>query len=213
LKQPLIPIGILLTGLLYIFVVETDDVWILLVTKLLPMILIILYASRQIRPTKSILIGLSLCMLGDALIIFSFIPGLLAFLIGHIFYIYAFVKKWHFSWLHLSTIIPFTVFGTYIGTKLISSLINNNEEVLILPVVFYLVIITLMGFTAFQTRNKFLYFGSILFIISDTVLAWNKFIADLHYSGEIIMLTYYGAQFLIANSLTVQSPENKKVHL
>ena len=210
MKKALIPIGILISSLFYIFLVDTNNVWFLLITKLIPMILIILYASRQVRPTKSILIGLAFCAVGDALIIFSFLPGLVAFLIGHLFYIYSFIKTGHFNWNRLYMLIPFTVFGAYIGFALISSLTSNGEEAFILPVILYLVIISLMGFTAFQTQNKYLYFGSILFILSDTVLAWNKFIGDLLYSGEIIMITYYSAQFLIAHSLTVQNYKQKK---
>ena len=209
MKKTLIPIGIFISSLFYIFLVDTNNVWLLLITKLIPMILIILYASRQIHPTKSILIGLVFCAVGDALIIFSFLPGLVAFLIGHLFYIYSFMKIGHFNWNRLYMLIPFTVFGAYIGYALITSLKSNGEEALILPVILYLVIISLMGFTAFQTQNKYLYFGSILFILSDTVLAWNKFIGDLLYS-EIIMITYYSAQFLIAQSLTVQNYKQKR---
>ena len=210
LKKSLIPIAILFSGLLYIFLVDTNNISILLITKLIPMILIIFYASRQIHPTKSIVIGLALCTLGDALIIFSFLPGLVAFLIGHLFYIYSFIKKWHFNWNRIYILIPFAIFGVYIGSVLISSLTRNGEEAFILPVILYLIIISLMGFTAFQTRNKYLYFGSILFILSDTLLAWNKFIGELPFSGEMIMLTYYSAQFLIAQSLTVQTSGHKK---
>lgn len=210
MKKVLIPIGILISSLFYIFLVDTNNVWFLLITKLIPMILIILYASRQVRPIKSILIGLAFCTVGDALIIFSFLPGLVAFLIGHLFYIYSFIKIGHFSWNRLYMLIPFTVFGVYIGFTLISSLTSNGEEAFILPVILYLIIISLMGFAAFQTQNKYLYFGSILFILSDTVLAWNKFIGDLLYSGEIIMITYYSAQFLIAHSLTVQNYKQQK---
>ena len=210
MKKSLIPITILFSGLLYIFLVDTNNISILLITKLTPMILIIFYASKQIKPTKSILIGLAFCALGDALIIFSFLPGLIAFLFGHLFYIYSFIKKWHFNWNRLYVLIPFILFGIYIGFRLISSLKNNGEEAFIIPVILYLIIISLMGFTAFQTRNKYLYFGSILFILSDTLLAWNKFIGELPFSGGMIMLTYYSAQFLIAQSLTVQTSEHKK---
>ena len=210
MKKTLIPIAILLSGLLYIFLIDTGNVGILLITKLIPMILIIIYASQQIHSTNSVLIGLAFCALGDALIIFSFLPGLIAFLIGHLFYIYSFIKKWHFSWNRIYVLIPFAIFGVYIGSRLISALTNNSEEAFIFPVILYLIIISLMGITAFQTQNKYLYVGSILFILSDTLLAWNKFIGELPYSGETIMLTYYSAQFLIAQSLTVQTSEHKK---
>ncbi|WP_307266083.1 lysoplasmalogenase family protein [Peribacillus sp. V2I11] len=38
-------------------------------------------------------------------------------------------------------------------------------------------------------------------MISDSILSWNKFIDDVAFSGPLIMLTYYAAQFCIANSI------------
>lgn len=196
------PISILLSGIIYIFFVDTSLLFLVLTTKLIPMLLIIFYAARQRPVEKSILIGLSFCALGDALIFFSFLPGLAAFLVGHLFYIYAFMKQRQFSWLRLSVTVPLIIFGAFMGNSLISALNSSGGEAFIIPVILYLIVISFMGFAAFQTGNKYLYFGSILFIISDAVLAWNLFIGDVTYSGEIIMLTYYGAQFLIAHSLT-----------
>lgn len=208
MKQ-LFPIGILLSGILYIFVVDTGLIVLELTTKLIPMLLIIFYAARQWPAAKSILIGLSFCALGDALIIFSFLPGLAAFLVGHLFYIHAFMKQRQFRRLRLSILFPLIIFGAFMGTSLITTLKSSGNEAFILPVILYLIIISFMGFAAFQTDNKYLYAGSILFIISDAVLAWNLFIEDVMFSGEIIMLTYYGAQFLIAHSLT-RAPARSK---
>ena len=202
MRKQSIPIGILFSSLIFIFFIDSSHSFILLITKLIPMLLIILYAARQTPAQKSILIGLLFCALGDALIIFSFLPGLAAFLIGHVCYIYAFIKQWQFSWIRLSILIPLVIFGAYMWTSLISSLQINGGNALIVPVILYLIIISLMVFSAFQTRNPSLYFGSILFLISDAVLAWNLFIEEVIYSGEMIMLTYYSAQFLIAHSLT-----------
>jgi uncharacterized membrane protein YhhN len=65
----------------------------------------------------------------------------------------------------------------------------------------YLLIILLMGWFSIMSGNIWSMMGSTLFIISDSILAWNKFVSDVSYSGMLIMLTYYTAQFLIANSV------------
>ncbi len=39
--------------------------------------------------------------------------------------------------------------------------------------------------------------GGVLFVISDAVLAWNRFVEPIHHSGLIIMVTYYAAQLLL----------------
>lgn len=39
--------------------------------------------------------------------------------------------------------------------------------------------------------------GSLLFIVSDSLLAYNKFITEINKGGLIVMITYIGAQYLI----------------
>ena len=48
-------------------------------------------------------------------------------------------------------------------------------------------------------------YGSILFVISDSILAYNKFVFPISYSGLAIMSTYMAAQYLI----TVGAVERK----
>lgn len=58
-----------------------------------------------------------------------------------------------------------------------------------------------MAWVAILTGNRWAAAGSLLFVASDTVLAWNMFVEAVPYSGVLIMTTYYGAQLLIARSL------------
>lgn len=39
--------------------------------------------------------------------------------------------------------------------------------------------------------------GAVLFVFSDYILAWNKFVSPIEYSKYLIMVPYYGAQFLL----------------
>lgn len=50
-----------------------------------------------------------------------------------------------------------------------------------------------------MTGNAAAIIGGVLFVISDSILSWNKF--NVAFSGPLIMLTYYAAQFCIANSI------------
>ncbi|MGM9923905.1 MAG: lysoplasmalogenase [Bacillus sp. (in: firmicutes)] len=201
------PILIGLTGLLFIFVIPQENAYIRLVFKLLPMICIIIYAYRNqstyvsIPHERLILAGLFVCMLGDAFIIFSFILGLAAFLVGHLLYIGAFVRQRRLSSIRLAMILPIIAYGLFFGNKITAAISQSGEKNLILPVILYIAVISLMGWTAILSGNKRAVAGSILFIISDTILSWNLFVSDIPYSSELIMLTYYSAQFLIAGSL------------
>lgn len=78
---------------------------------------------------------------------------------------------------------------------------ENGDTALIAPVLFYITAIMLMAWAAFMTGNRCLIIGSLLFVISDSVLAWNMFVSPVSYSHLAIMSTYYGAQFFIAHSM------------
>lgn len=176
------------------------------------MVFILIYAYyRQntyytIIHERLILAGLFVCMLGDAFIIFSFIFGLVAFLIGHLFYIGAFLKQWKFSKLRVLSALPIIAYGTFFGNKIITALSLDGENALIIPVVIYMIVLSTMGWTAFMTGNKWAIIGSILFIASDTILSWDLFVSEVTYSTALIMSTYYCAQFLIAKSLIYREP-------
>lgn len=190
---------ILIMGLIYIFVSSA------LIFKLIPMWLILLYAYLQRsrldkRYVLLVITGLFFCMLGDGLLS-HFIIGLSAFLIGHLFYTAAFITKWKFSWVRLCTIIPFLIYAGIMANQLVRAMQNTDNKGLIIPVMIYLLIILSMGWFSIMSGNIWSMIGSTLFIISDSILAWNKFVSEVTYSGVMIMLTYYTAQFLIANSV------------
>jgi len=199
-------IGVLIgiMGIIYIFFIPSDPVSTKIVFKLIPMLLIILFASLQPagenKKYKSlILIGLSVCMLADGLI-YWFIVGLITFLIGHIWYIFAFRKIKHTA-IPKWTIAVLLVYGLSMVIWLAGTLWSQGDTVLALAVIIYIAVILTMGWNAFQSANKFVIIGAILFILSDSILAINKFIVDVPFSHALIMLSYYGAQFMFALSI------------
>lgn len=78
-----------------------------------------------------------------------------------------------------------------------------GDTFMIGPVIAYMVVISAMGIAAAWTKHLAAIIGSILFILSDTVLAWNLFVDPVPLSHVWIMSTYYSAQFLIATSISV----------
>ncbi|MFJ7639695.1 lysoplasmalogenase [Peribacillus sp. NPDC097225] len=200
-----LPAGILIMGLLYIFFIPEEPLAIKILFKIIPMILILFYAytknmDRMTRYQQLVLLGLFFCMLGDGLLIW-FVIGLTAFLIGHIFYIAAFLNQWNFSWLRMASILPIGVYSTWIGREIVLSLADKGESSLIIPVICYITVISIMGWAAFMTGKAAAIIGGLLFVISDSILSWNKFVEDITFAGPLIMLTYYTAQFFIATSI------------
>lgn len=195
----LLPMAILVMGSFYIWGSSA------LIFKLIPMWLILIYAYLQKpgvkdRYTLLTLIGLFFCMLGDGLLQW-FIIGLSAFLVGHLFYAGAFITRWKFSKLRFMTIVPILMYASIMGYQLVQALIDNGQHGLVIPVLFYIVVISLMGWFSIMTGNKWAILGGLLFITSDSILSWNMFVSDIIYSGQLIMITYYTAQFLISKSI------------
>lgn len=196
---------ILLMGILYIFVIPSESEALKTLFKLIPMWLILIYAYKRI-PDKSsrshwlIWSGLFFCMLGDGLLRW-FVIGLTSFLIGHIFYTVGYFRYRLVSKQSLLILIPIGLYGLVIGYNVLGALILEQNYSLLVPVLLYLVVILLMCWTAFLSKNKWAIIGSVLFVISDSFLSWNMFVSDILYSDILIMTTYYSAQFLIAHSL------------
>ncbi|MGG0178143.1 lysoplasmalogenase [Gottfriedia acidiceleris] len=200
-----LPILILFFGILYIFFIPSEPVSIKILFKVIPMVLIISYAFSQIpyQSTKYrtlILLGLVFCMIGDGTLIW-FVVGLSAFLIGHLFYAAGFISGWKFSIYRVLSIIPITVYAFFLCSNLVISLNESGQENLVIPVIAYSVAISMMVFTAIMTGNKWAILGSLLFIISDSILSWDLFVKSIKFGHELIMITYYSAQFLIAKSI------------
>lgn len=209
MKVKLLTLLILVMSIIYIFFIPAEPFGIKLLFKLIPMWLIIYFAYLQ-KPAEGhknkglILTGLFFCMLGDGLLHW-FIIGLSFFLIGHIIYIAGFLRRWNFSKIRLLSIFPLLAFDLIIGNKLINALQETGNDGLIIPVVIYIGAISFMAWAAFMTGNLYAIIGSLLFVISDTILSWNMFISDVPYSHFLIMSTYYAAQYTIASSISKTS--------
>ncbi|GIO24612.1 lysoplasmalogenase [Oceanobacillus sp. J11TS1] len=209
-----LPILILTTGIVYIFISPSEPLAFSIFFKIIPMVLILIYAFEQSLPKRKathywIIAALTFCMIGDATIHW-FLIGLTAFLIGHVLYTIGFLQQWRFSFPRSLSAIPLLLFAIWIGYQLVDNLQENGETMLILPVIAYIGIILFMAFTAIMTGNRWAILGSILFIISDSALAWNMFISSFTAANEVIMITYYSAQFLLAHCLFTIDPTTHK---
>ena len=206
MNDHLLRVFIIVMALLYIFVIPNNPLYVKLFFKAIPIVLIIYYAIRQskrVRPRVIhylVVIGLIFSLVGDVTLQW-FLIGLSAFLLGHILYVAGFLTKWRFSMVLSLAIIPISLFGWWMGSNLLGALRENGEELLTVPVFVYIVVISLMCFLAVMTRNKWAILGSVLFVMSDAILAWNMFIEPVANEGILVMGAYYAGQFFIAHSL------------
>jgi len=166
--------------------------------KIVPMFILIAYAMRRYGGGL-LLASLLFSTLGDVILeldragLFAF--GLGAFLIAHVFYIIIFIKSWHFvSW----KLVPVAVVLGWAGY--VFALIFNNLGALQIPVILYIGALSFMAVCAiFRSAPNFYITasGAALFVLSDSLIALNKFHSPVPYAREIIMATYYAGQGLI----------------
>ncbi|MGZ8510430.1 MAG: lysoplasmalogenase [Chitinophagaceae bacterium] len=156
---------------------------------------------------KWVIAALLFSWMGDVLLMFQedhplfFLLGLSAFLAAHIFYILFFhfirVKENVKSRWYIVVIVALYYF---IIKKSLSPYLGEMK----LPVSFYAVFISFMFMLALHIvfiKNKIagglIMTGALLFVISDSVLAINKFYQPFEMAGIVIMLTYGLAQLFI----------------
>ncbi len=159
-----------------------------------------------------------MCWFGDILLIFQqvdgiyFVLGLSAFLLGHLGYIVAFTRTsdegHNIALIKRQGWVMVLVFAY--GYFFFKQLEPHLGE-MIFPVLLYTVVICLMLLLAVNRyervdRKSFqlIALGALLFVVSDSVLAWNKFVDPLPFSHSLIMTTYGLAQFFIAAGAMIQ---------
>ncbi|MCD8540207.1 MAG: lysoplasmalogenase [Leadbetterella sp.] len=169
-----------------------------LITKPLLMPLLMWIAWQEGITARMLFLALFFSFLGDVFLMFDgwFIPGLVAFLLAHVSYILLFRKEYRFSFAAiLAFALPTAGFLVF--------LYPGIPEGLRIPVAVYCGVITLMGIyaasrtTPSRLSYRYILGGAVLFIISDSLIAVNKFHTDIPADALYIMSTYGAAQYLI----------------
>ncbi len=174
--------------------------------------LVIIYLASVKKPNFWFISALFFSFWGDVLLLFKeqfFVFGLGSFLLAHILYIKItseFIKKISLQKVIL-VCIPFVVF-------LFSFLflIKDNLGGMKIPVIVYGVVISSFGAVALlnyveekNTANLWLFLGAIIFIVSDSLIAVNRFYEPKEMYQICIMLTYIVAQYLICKAVIAKT--------
>lgn len=153
---------------------------------------------------KNIATGLFFGCLGDIFLMMQdqFIFGLTSFLIGHVLYVIAFIKQTNPKQLvkHKGYILIAGILFTY--SYYLYSVLKPSLGPLKIPVILYIIVIGLMAFFAYTRKQQVgflsfltIFIAAIFFIISDSILAVDKFVVYISNSGLIIMGSYILAQY------------------
>lgn len=177
-------------------------------------LLTIIYLSNTSHINYYIVLALSFGFLGDVFLLknhkkYYVLAGIISFLIGHIFYIYVFISDSYMVksiplWF-LLFLLPYASISFLMFKKLISTM-----ESMKLPTVVYMCILCTMSFMSFSriwsaSLFSFIltFLGSLCFLISDSILAFDMFSMERKNNGAAVMETYIAAQILIIAGLLI----------
>jgi len=158
-----------------------------------------------------LLIGLIFCLIGDVCLALprenAFKVGLVAFLIGHIFYIFSFLSLIPISYWISPGIFIFLGMSAFIFFWL-----RPYLKSMLIPVLLYIVIITLMviGAWAVFWKSSFrisgralILAGALSFYFSDVFVARDRFIKEEYQNRLLNLPLYYTGQFMLAFSVSL----------
>jgi uncharacterized membrane protein YhhN len=176
-------------------------------------LLFVITALLQLHPVPNyyhyLFTGLIFCLIGDVCLALpqqkAFMTGLAAFWVGHVLYIFGFS-----SLIQIDRWISPGLFIIFCMSAFIFLWLRPHLKSMLVPVLFYILVITVMVSgawavfwkTPFQTSGRvFILLGSLCFYFSDVFVARNKFIKEEYRNGLLGLPLYYAGQFLLAFSV------------
>ena len=176
---------------------------------LLPWLLMALYVFPTNRSKIALFLALICSWAGDILLLFVyksqhfFMLGLISFLLAHVAYILAFKKE--IKGYHPKKPLPALSFVVVLAYLMVLwYLLVPTLGQLKIPVMVYSLVITgMLGMSIFvdsiidSSASKWMMAGAISFVLSDSILAFNKFHTPIPFAAIAIMSTYLFAQYAL----------------
>ena len=201
-------------SILYVIGIVLNNEILKFVFKPLIMISLLAYYLSLVNKKHSLYIGAVIfSFLGDVFLLFdgelNFMFGLVSFLIAHLFFIWMVVKQLKKSAINKKIIasVPFVI-----SFSALLSLLKDSLGEMLIPVVVYGMVISVFGAVAllnnliFKSKSSlYLFSGAVSFVVSDSLLALNKFYQPQEYYPVIVIITYMVAQYLICKSVIENS--------
>lgn len=211
LKQPLLLFFLLVLVVHCISIYAAiDPVRIVSKLMLVPLLLIHLLTQQAVFSWKARSVyGLFFSLLGDALLIGEgavfFLSGMIAFVLAHLNYSYYFLQL-HPVRKETRQVFAITLILMLLFSSGVYVLLDGYLGTYQLPVLFYMLFISLMASLAIHTHTntalkvialKYFIPGAVLFVISDAILALNLFRFHEKWLSVAVMLSYGLAQLCL----------------
>lgn len=163
-------------------------------------------AARGTRLSRAVLVGLLVGSVGDVFLETGnpshFVPGLVAFLLGHVAYIVGFTRE-------AKAPAPLRALPFFALVAVVLTIALPKAGPLAAPIgVYGLVIAAMMWRAAARVGVEggaglpwLGLIGAVLFAFSDSMIAVNKFVEPFTGARPLILVTYWMAQLLVALSV------------
>ena len=147
-------------------------------------------------------VALVLSLAGDVFLlpdVDRFVPGLASFLLAHVAYVVGFAVAGRGD----QSLLPlvFVLAGLGLAAQQIVRGVARTDRELLGPVVVYIGVISTMVAAAYWHGDVVGIAGAVLFAMSDTILATDRFVRARRWMPVGVMVTYHVAQALLVASL------------
>ena len=146
-----------------------------------------------------ILVALVCSLAGDVFLLGdaegSFIRGLASFLLGHLAYVVAFFLLAQPTWSPVVALVLVAL--VIVGRWVFLGARAQGGPVLGGAVAAYMAVIGTMAALGVSLGRPVLGAGALLFLVSDAVLGWDRFVARQAWARVVVMTTYHLGQLLI----------------
>ncbi len=172
-------------------------------TKAAALVPLTVWAATGDNVSPWLIAALALSLLGDVYLMLPtdvFTAGLGAFLLAHVAYVIDFdvplgSRMLCFA-LALAAMSPFAI-------RIVRAVTNNALRI---GVIAYMVVIGLMVGSALASGSISAQIGGLLFMASDTILGWNRFVRPMSWARPAIMVTYHLGQLGLTYALRTTQP-------
>jgi uncharacterized membrane protein YhhN len=150
-------------------------------------------------------VALIFSLAGDVLLMLPqdlFVPGLAAFLVGHVCYVIGFWTHGPSATAFVVAVVVVLAVVVPLGRHILGSIARSAQpRELRVAVGGYMVVISAMLATALATGNVAAGVGAALFVASDSMIAWDRFVRPFAWAPVAIMVSYHLGQAGLVASL------------
>ena len=162
---------------------------------------LVVYAAAQPVVQPWLIAALVLSLLGDVYLMLPvdlFVAGLASFLLAHLAYVATFTAS---TGARAVAAIAVALLTSPVATRVLR---NVDATPVRLAVASYMLVIALMVGSAIASGGLVAASGALLFLVSDSLIAWNRFVKPFAGAQAAIMVTYHLAQLALTLALSAR---------